>query len=187
MECHADVTGTYCAIMRFLYDLEKDPMGLQVQGVELTSRDDTGQQISLGLELSGLLLPPPPIHEASYIHLFLSFVSGVRRSPLGPGDQFDGAPSRNQGRDWPGAGSWNEFRDRAKKIYLTRPRSGRAGTAAERPAPDSRPQLHLSRHGGRPCVLHGRRRAGRGYLKVGDTINGFKVMRIPGRITMTTS
>jgi len=57
-ECHAEVTGTYAAIIRFLYDLEKDPMGLQVQGVELTSRDDTGQQISLGLDLSGLLLPP---------------------------------------------------------------------------------------------------------------------------------
>ena len=57
MECHAEVTGAYGAIIRFLYDLEKDPMGLQLQGVELTSRDDTGQQISLGLELSGLLLP----------------------------------------------------------------------------------------------------------------------------------
>jgi hypothetical protein len=53
------LTGTYATIIRFLYDLEKDPMGLQLQGVELTARDDTGQQISLGLELSGLLLPPP--------------------------------------------------------------------------------------------------------------------------------
>jgi Tfp pilus assembly protein PilO len=60
MECHAEVTGSYHTIFRFLYDLENDPMGLQVQGVEMTSRDDTGQQISLGLDLSGLLLPPPP-------------------------------------------------------------------------------------------------------------------------------
>ena len=57
MECHAEVTGTYDTIIRFLYDLEKDPMGLQLQDVELTSRDDNGRQISLGLELSGLLLP----------------------------------------------------------------------------------------------------------------------------------
>jgi hypothetical protein len=57
MECHAEVTGAYATIIRFLYDLESDPMGLQLQGVELTSRDDAGQQISLGLELSGLLLP----------------------------------------------------------------------------------------------------------------------------------
>jgi Tfp pilus assembly protein PilO len=59
MECHAEVTGTYSTIIRFLYDLEKDPMGLQVQDVELTARDDTGQQISLGLDVSGLLLPSP--------------------------------------------------------------------------------------------------------------------------------
>jgi hypothetical protein len=59
MECHAEVTGAYGTIIRFLYDLEKDPMGLQLQGVELTARDDAGQQISLGLELSGLLLPAP--------------------------------------------------------------------------------------------------------------------------------
>jgi hypothetical protein len=59
MQCHAEVTGTYSAIIRFLYDLEKDPTGLQVQDVEMTARDDTGQQISLGLELSGLLLPSP--------------------------------------------------------------------------------------------------------------------------------
>jgi Tfp pilus assembly protein PilO len=59
MECHAEVTGNYHAIVRFLYDLESDPMGLQLSNVELTSRDDSGQQISLGIELSGLLLPPP--------------------------------------------------------------------------------------------------------------------------------
>jgi hypothetical protein len=59
MECHAEVTGSYGTVIRFLYDLEKDPMGLQVEGVELTARDDAGQQISLGIDLSGLLLPVP--------------------------------------------------------------------------------------------------------------------------------
>ncbi|MGP8200196.1 MAG: hypothetical protein ACLQU4_11920 [Limisphaerales bacterium] len=59
MECHAEVTGSYGTIVRFLFDLEKDPMGLQLQDIELTARDDAGQQISLGLDLSGLLLPPP--------------------------------------------------------------------------------------------------------------------------------
>lgn len=59
MECHAEVTGNYWSIIRFLYDLESDPTGLQIEDVELTSRDDNGQQLSLGLELSGLLLPAP--------------------------------------------------------------------------------------------------------------------------------
>jgi len=60
MECHAEVTGPYRQLVRFLYDMENDPMGLQVQGVELTSRDDSGRQISLSVDISGLLLPPPP-------------------------------------------------------------------------------------------------------------------------------
>jgi hypothetical protein len=59
MECHAEVTGEYSTVIRFLYNLESDPMGVQVQEIDLTSRDDAGRQISLGLELSGLLLPPP--------------------------------------------------------------------------------------------------------------------------------
>lgn len=58
-QCHAEVTGTYATVIRFLFDLESDPMGLQIQDVDLMSRDDKGQQISLSLELSGLLLPPP--------------------------------------------------------------------------------------------------------------------------------
>jgi len=59
MQCHAEVTGSYSTVIRFLFELEKDPIGLQLQDVDLTARDDTGQQISLGLELSGLLLPAP--------------------------------------------------------------------------------------------------------------------------------
>jgi Tfp pilus assembly protein PilO len=59
MECHAEVTGNYSTIIRFLYELEKDPMGVQIEGVDLTSRDDSGQEISLGIDLSGLLLPTP--------------------------------------------------------------------------------------------------------------------------------
>jgi Tfp pilus assembly protein PilO len=57
MECRADVTGNLQTILSFLGNLEKDPMGVKLQSLELTSRDDTGQQLSLGLELNGLLLP----------------------------------------------------------------------------------------------------------------------------------
>ena len=59
MECRADVTGNLPAIMNFLTNLEKDPLGIRLQSLELTSRDDTGQQLSLGLQLDGLLLPAP--------------------------------------------------------------------------------------------------------------------------------
>lgn len=60
MECHAEVTGSYRAIFRFLFDMENDGLGLQILGVDMNSRDDSGQQISLNLDLSGLLQPPPP-------------------------------------------------------------------------------------------------------------------------------
>jgi hypothetical protein len=59
MECRADVTGNLTAIMSFLTNLEKDPLGIRLQSLELTSRDDTGQLLSLGLDLNGLLLPAP--------------------------------------------------------------------------------------------------------------------------------
>jgi len=59
MECRADVTGNLQTIINFLANVGKDPMGIRVQSLELTSRDDNGQQLSLGLELDGLLLPPP--------------------------------------------------------------------------------------------------------------------------------
>jgi hypothetical protein len=57
MECRADVTGNLQTIMGFLDNLQKDPLGIRLQSLELTSRDDNGQQLSLGLQLDGLLLP----------------------------------------------------------------------------------------------------------------------------------
>lgn len=59
MECRADVTGNLKTIMAFLTNLEKDPLGVRLQSLELTARDDNGQQLSLGLEMDGLLLPAP--------------------------------------------------------------------------------------------------------------------------------
>jgi len=57
LECRADVSGNMETIMNFLYDLEKDPTAIRLDSVELTSRDDAGQQLALVLEMSGLMLP----------------------------------------------------------------------------------------------------------------------------------
>ena len=35
-------------------------MALRLESVELSARDKEGQQLSLGLQLSGLVLNPPP-------------------------------------------------------------------------------------------------------------------------------
>jgi hypothetical protein len=58
LECRADYNGDMERVKRFLYEMEKDPIGLKVENVEISSRDDTGQQLSLGLQVSGLQLNP---------------------------------------------------------------------------------------------------------------------------------
>ena len=60
LECRADAAGSLPALTRFLYEAEKDPLALKVEAVEITARDNDGQQLSLALQVSGLLLNPPP-------------------------------------------------------------------------------------------------------------------------------
>ena len=55
-ECHADYTGDIRSISRFLYELEKDPISCKVENLEIASRDDNGRQLSLGIQMSGLVL-----------------------------------------------------------------------------------------------------------------------------------
>jgi Tfp pilus assembly protein PilO len=58
LECRADAFGNLEALTRFLYDVERDSLALKVEGVEITTRDNEGQQLSLALQVSGLLLSP---------------------------------------------------------------------------------------------------------------------------------
>ena len=57
-ECRVDATGDLGRLSRFLYQLERDPMALKLATLELGARDKEGQQLSLGLQLSGLVLTP---------------------------------------------------------------------------------------------------------------------------------
>ena len=56
LECRVDGFGNLSAITRFLYNVEKDPLALRVESVEISSRDNDGQQLTLGLQVSGLIL-----------------------------------------------------------------------------------------------------------------------------------
>jgi hypothetical protein len=58
LECRVDATGTLATLSRFLFDVERSPLALRVDSVELTSRDDNGQKLTLGLLVSGLRLAP---------------------------------------------------------------------------------------------------------------------------------
>lgn len=56
LECRADINGTLAALTRFLYDAERDPLGIKVESLELTTRDANGSQLTLAFQVSGLQL-----------------------------------------------------------------------------------------------------------------------------------
>lgn len=56
LECRVDASGSLSTITRFLHEVESDPLALRVDSVELGSRDSTGAQLTLGLQVSGLVL-----------------------------------------------------------------------------------------------------------------------------------
>jgi hypothetical protein len=58
LECRVDATGSLANLTRFLYEVEKSPLALRVDSLELISRDDQGSKLSLGLLVSGLRLAP---------------------------------------------------------------------------------------------------------------------------------
>jgi hypothetical protein len=58
LECRVDATGSLSALSRFLYELERSPLALRVDSVEVVSRDDSGQRLTLGLVVSGLRFVP---------------------------------------------------------------------------------------------------------------------------------
>lgn len=55
-ECRVDAAGDLDKLSHFLYSVERDPMALKLELMELSARDKDGQQLSLGLQLSGLVL-----------------------------------------------------------------------------------------------------------------------------------
>ena len=58
LECRVEASGNIGTLSRFLYEIEKDPMALKLETVEISAHDSEGQQLSLGLQLSGLVLTP---------------------------------------------------------------------------------------------------------------------------------
>ncbi len=56
IECRVDASGSAGTLAKFLFNLEKDPMALKIESVQITARDKDGQNLSLGLQISGLVL-----------------------------------------------------------------------------------------------------------------------------------
>ena len=59
LDCRVEASGDIGTLSRFLYEIESDPMALQLVSLELTASDDKGQQLTLGLDVNGLALISP--------------------------------------------------------------------------------------------------------------------------------
>lgn len=58
LQCRLEAAGDLSTLTRFLYAVEKDPMALKLESVELNAHDKSGQQLALGLQFSALVLTP---------------------------------------------------------------------------------------------------------------------------------
>ena len=56
VEVRLDGFGSLGTVTRFLYEMEKDPMALKVEAIEMSARDKEGAEIELALQVSGLIL-----------------------------------------------------------------------------------------------------------------------------------
>ena len=56
LNCRVEASGTMGTLSQFIYNIEKGPMALKLDSVELSAHENTGQQLTLGLQISGLAL-----------------------------------------------------------------------------------------------------------------------------------
>jgi Tfp pilus assembly protein PilO len=56
LDCRVETAGDLGALSKLIYDVEKGPMAVRLDSVELSSHDTSGQQMTLSLEINGLAL-----------------------------------------------------------------------------------------------------------------------------------
>jgi hypothetical protein len=56
LECRVDANGDMATLSRFLYNLEQDPLPLRIEDLQLTARDNLGQELTLSVRFTGLAL-----------------------------------------------------------------------------------------------------------------------------------
>jgi Tfp pilus assembly protein PilO len=59
LSCRVETAGDLGTLSKFLYDLEKGPMALHLDAIELGTRDKEGQQLTMSVELNALALNTP--------------------------------------------------------------------------------------------------------------------------------
>jgi Tfp pilus assembly protein PilO len=56
LDCRVESDGDLASLSRFIYDIEKGPLAVRLDTVELGSHDNNGQQMTLGMDINGLAL-----------------------------------------------------------------------------------------------------------------------------------
>jgi len=59
LNCRVEAAGAMSTLSQFIYNIEKGPMAVKLDSVELNARDSSGQQLTLGMEINGLALLQP--------------------------------------------------------------------------------------------------------------------------------
>ena len=57
--CHVQASGTLGTLSQFVYQIEKGPMALKLDSMDLSAHDEFGQNLQLDLQISGLALLMP--------------------------------------------------------------------------------------------------------------------------------
>lgn len=57
--CNVDASGNLWNLTRFVFNIEKGPTAMKIESLNLASTDNTGQQLNLRLQASGLVLNSP--------------------------------------------------------------------------------------------------------------------------------
>ena len=57
--CHVQASGTLGTLSQFIYQVEKGPMALKLDSMDLSAHDDYGQNLQMDLQISGLALIMP--------------------------------------------------------------------------------------------------------------------------------
>ena len=59
INCRVEATGPLNSLSQFIYNVERGQMALKLDSAEFSAHDATGQQLTLGLQISGLALLEP--------------------------------------------------------------------------------------------------------------------------------
>jgi hypothetical protein len=59
LRCRLETAGNLSSLTQFLQRMEEGPMAVKLDSLQLMSRDPAGRQLTMGLQINGLVLNSP--------------------------------------------------------------------------------------------------------------------------------